>query len=924
MFFRMMPRPGTRTTRLCLATLVAATASAVALPSAVAAPGTDSSGTTSSGFHRAPSKGRIDTDATARMSDPDARVSVIVQLSGDPVAVAQAKAGGDLSSTKVNQIQSALSTEQSPVAGFVRSHGGHVVSQMRSAYNGLHVQIASKDIDRLADLPGVEAVHPVPSRTAANSSTSSRSAAASGSSLGIPQLWQRTGLTGRRIRVAVIDTGLDYTHADFAGPGTPAAYDAARARSAATPSASLVGPRAPRVKGGRDFAGDSYDSSGTGSALVPRPDSNPLDCNGHGTHVAGTLAGSGVTTAGRTYTGPYNASARSFLVSPGIAPQVDLYPLKVFGCSGTSDLTTEAIDWAVAHRMNVINISLGSVHGRPGDPDAVAASNAVAAGAVVVSAAGNQGQNPYLTGAPAAGRGVISVAAVNNQASLPGYRSYASFSSSGPASGDSSLPTGVAAPGIAISSAALGTGRAAVAMSGTSSASPQVAGVAALAVQAHRGWSASQIGAALSSTASSSRVVGYDPVLGGGLVDPARALATSSFAEGDHYRVASGTLTTGTLSFGLVESRSTIQRTRPLVLVNKGSRPITYTVAARASAGSRPATVSLSTRRVTLRPHSSARIMVTLRAPASRVGSSLDNRTGFHQISGDVVLSAGRSTQILRVPYLMVPRAQTNASAVLRTTRPGVRTAHTAAIARGVRPGTTNLTVTNSRGAMAARSAVFTWGLSDRRRDPTITGGSGYDLRAAGVQTRTVGGQKLLVFAINTWDRWSSASANEYDVAVDANGDGVPDRIVFATDSGVIRRGEPDGVTEVFIQDIRTGAVTSSGYLALAPTDSSTIELPVTASALGLRSSSGSFSYTVAGYGVDSGEDTFGSQWARYNPWQRAIGDGAGLTVAVNRSARASLATTAAEISRQKPRGVMVVTPDNPSGSGQAALLSIH
>ena len=66
------------------------------------------------------------------------------------------------------------------------------------------------------------------------------------------------------------------------------------------------GPSAPRVKGGWDFVGNDYNANNAGSTPVPDP--NPLDCNSHGTHTAGTLAGSGVTSGGSTYTGPYNGS----------------------------------------------------------------------------------------------------------------------------------------------------------------------------------------------------------------------------------------------------------------------------------------------------------------------------------------------------------------------------------------------------------------------------------------------------------------------------------------------------------------------------------------------------------------------------------------------------------------------------------------
>ncbi len=99
---------------------------------------------------------------------------------------------------------------------------------------------------------------------------------------------------------------------------------------------------------------------------MPHPDPNPLDCFGHGTHVAGTAAGFGVTADGKTYTGPYNdstVSSHSWNVGPGVAPKADLYAIRVFGCEGSTDVTIDAIEWAVDHDMDVINMSLGSPFG---------------------------------------------------------------------------------------------------------------------------------------------------------------------------------------------------------------------------------------------------------------------------------------------------------------------------------------------------------------------------------------------------------------------------------------------------------------------------------------------------------------------------------------------------------------------------------
>ena len=82
-----------------------------------------------------------------------------------------------------------------------------------------------------------------------------------------------------------------------------------------------LGPAAPRVKGGIDLVGDDYDAGGEGAALTPVPDANPLDCNGHGSHVAGTTAGLGVASDGSTWSGGYtkDIDPGALEIGPGVA-----------------------------------------------------------------------------------------------------------------------------------------------------------------------------------------------------------------------------------------------------------------------------------------------------------------------------------------------------------------------------------------------------------------------------------------------------------------------------------------------------------------------------------------------------------------------------------------------------------------------------
>src|SRR5690348_3055423 len=345
-------------------------------------------------------------------------VTVVVQLAGDSVAEQQANAGRRLLRAEKDSLKGQLRGRQDALRPSIEALGGRVIAQYQAAYNGVKVRISSERARELAALPGVVAVRPLQLMRPNN---------VRGIPLiGAPTVWQNLGLHGEGVKVAIIDTGIDYTHANFGGPGTAAAYTLAHAAETSPANPSWFGPAAPRVKGGIDLVGDSYNADPNSAAYqpVPHPDPNPLDCNGHGSHVAGTAAGSGVTAAGATYTGPYDATTlanpANFNVGPGVAPKADLYAVRVFGCEGSTDVTVDAIEWAVDNDMDVINMSLGSPFGSTDDPAAVASTNAAKAGVIVVTSAGNEGPSPYVAGSPSTAAGAISVAAVDPWQTLPG------------------------------------------------------------------------------------------------------------------------------------------------------------------------------------------------------------------------------------------------------------------------------------------------------------------------------------------------------------------------------------------------------------------------------------------------------------------------------------------------------------------------
>ncbi len=367
-------------------------------------------------FESAPLPGRVDVAVKPLGLAGQRPVEVVVKLAGDPVAVEQAKAGTKLAADRKRAVKEGLRLSQSAVEGALRARGARVLTSYQAAINGIRVSVPAGRVAELASLPGVVGVLPIAPVRPDN--------AVSVPLIGAPAVWDGAGgLRGEGKKIAIIDTGIDYTHANFGGPGTVAAFQQANAASTLPADPALFGPAAPKVKGGIDLVGDAYDASSTDpAALVPHPDPNPLDCAGHGSHVAGTAAGFGVRQDGTRFPGPYDAAthANPFRIGPGVAPLADLYAVRVFGCVGSTNVVVDALDWAVDNDMDVVNMSLGSPFGRPDDASAEASNNAVLAGVVVVASAGNSGASPYITGAPAAGTRAISVAANDATPGFPG------------------------------------------------------------------------------------------------------------------------------------------------------------------------------------------------------------------------------------------------------------------------------------------------------------------------------------------------------------------------------------------------------------------------------------------------------------------------------------------------------------------------
>ncbi|HPS76994.1 MAG TPA: S8 family serine peptidase [Thermoanaerobaculaceae bacterium] len=348
------------------------------------------------------------------------RVQAMIELSEPPAVqtwVSSLASGGHAAGAEVQaaaatvaHLQRLEASQQRLLATLAAPGlGASVLYRIQRVLNGIAVDVEADWVPELAALPGVKRVtRLVPEELDLFSSVPL---------LNAPQTWTSPGVTGQGVRIGIIDSGVDYLHVGLGGSGSYAGQDYADAAV----------PWNAKVVGGYDFAGDLYNagctdaqqSAGTCSR-TPVPDPDPMDCNGHGTHVAGIAAGYGVTTQGTTYPGPYSTATNfaALQVGPGVAPGAQLYALRVFGCSGSSNLTAAAIEWAMdpdgdgnfSDHLDVINLSLGSSYGQADAASTVAATNAALAGVIVVAAAGNSGDVYYIVGSPAVADRVISVA----------------------------------------------------------------------------------------------------------------------------------------------------------------------------------------------------------------------------------------------------------------------------------------------------------------------------------------------------------------------------------------------------------------------------------------------------------------------------------------------------------------------------------
>ena len=310
----------------------------------------------------------------------------------------------------------------------------------------------------------------------------------------------------------VLEARLDAPLLDGSGDGDPATYSSGDLVAAVLDTgidASHVDLDGGKVLAFKDFVNDR---------------SSPYDDEGHGTHVAATIAGEGGGNA----------------LYRGVAPGAGLVGVKVLDAQGdgfTSDVVA-AIQWVIENKdlygIEAINLSLGSEGCGDGfGADSQAVNEAAAAGLVVAVAAGNEGPNNCTIGSPGDAKDAITVGAMADLGAL-GFKQ-ADVSGRGPTA-DGRVKPDISAPGVSITAAAAGSGSGYATLSGTSMASPFVTGVALLMMDANGSYTNQDVKATIRSTAvdwgrggtnSTAGTSGPDIDYGAGRLDAYRALAAA-------------------------------------------------------------------------------------------------------------------------------------------------------------------------------------------------------------------------------------------------------------------------------------------------------------------------------------------------------------------------------------------------------------
>ncbi len=391
--------------------------------------------------------------------------------------------------------------------------------------------------------------------------------------IGAPEVWAG-GNIGKDVDVAVLDTGIDQEHPDLDD----------------------------RVAAATSFV----------------PDEEVADGHGHGTHVASTIAGTGDASDGK---------------ERGVAPGVRLHIGKVLNNEGAGDESwiIAGMEWAARDQhAKIVSMSLGGDPTDGTDPMSQAVDQLSAeTGALFTIAGGNAGPSKYTIGSPGAADAALTVGAVDHTDTL------AEFSSQGPRAGDGGLKPEITAPGVDILAArsqyAPGEGSYQL-MSGTSMATPHVAGAAALLAAVHPDWTGAELKNALVSTAHATPQ--YSPYeAGSGRVDVAKAVKTTVFATSSVYSGYHG---------WPVAPGTTVDKV--ITYTNKGDTPVTLALTQQ-TANAPEGLFTLSAPSVTVPAHGTNTVTVTAKVELAPVDQTLSGKVvgiGADGVQVNTLIGIGR------------------------------------------------------------------------------------------------------------------------------------------------------------------------------------------------------------------------------------------------------------------------------------------
>ncbi|HEX9430531.1 MAG TPA: S8 family serine peptidase, partial [Candidatus Bathyarchaeia archaeon] len=257
--------------------------------------------------------GDVSVFVDPELSQTTGPIQVVVQLTTAPLAVAYGvnakQLGGKLSPSQERDYLHQLAKSQDTVMSQIRSLGGQELGRLSKVLDALIINIDSSQVNALASLPNVASIRPVQTYQIELSDVVPYIGATAVHNL---------GFDGTGVRVAVLDSGIDYTHADLGGPGTAAAYTAAYGISVGDSRNRNTDGLFPTAKviGGYDFVGERWPgpdpACGVDSHNNPlvclRPDPDPIDCGpstipppcagGHGTHTSSIIGGAGSVAPG--------------------------------------------------------------------------------------------------------------------------------------------------------------------------------------------------------------------------------------------------------------------------------------------------------------------------------------------------------------------------------------------------------------------------------------------------------------------------------------------------------------------------------------------------------------------------------------------------------------------------------------------------